>query len=207
MINYHKGKFKMKKIFLTIMIFTSFYFNDYVYAQSENNLNDQILVEGNYLRNLGTFGEVWSQAAGGYVGYGMFFEDHNLLMLRTGYMVHSLREEEETSGSFTVIPLQVGGRYYFTNSRIMPFFQFMNGFNIIFEDMTLEGEPSDRTLVRYFWQVGIGGTFSLSNNINIDLGINYNAAFYENNKELYGKDGAMMTGFEYTIGFGWKFNN
>jgi len=197
----------MKNAFLIIFVFTSLSFNNSLYAQSENNLDDIILIEGNYLRNLGSFSEVWSQAAGVYAGYGMFFEDHNLLMFRTGYMRHELRDEEDDNESLTVIPLQLGGRYYFANTGIMPFFQFMNGFNIIFENMTLNGEPSDRTLVRYFWQVGIGGTLSLSENINIDLGINYNAAFYENNKELYEDSGAMMTGFEYTIGFGWKLNN
>jgi hypothetical protein len=197
----------MKNLLLFIVILFIVPDSSHTFAQSENNLNDLVLVEGNYLRNLGSFGEVWSEAAGGYIGYGIFFPEHNLLMFRTGYMNHKLRSEGQSEGSLSVLPIQIGGRYYFTNDWVMPFFQFMNGFNIIFENMNLSGVKEDRTLLKYFWQVGVGGTFSLSEIINIDIGLNYNSAFYDNNKELYGEAGAMMTGFEYTIGFGWKFNN
>jgi hypothetical protein len=62
-------------------------------------------------------------------------------------------------------------------------------------------------LFKYFWQVGIGGTFIVTENININLGLNYNSAFYENDKELYGAEGAMMTGFEYSVGLAWRLNN
>lgn len=196
----------MKKLLLLIAVIIVL-INNQNFAQSENNLSDLIFAEGNYLRNLGTFGEVWSEAAGIYIGYGMYFPEHNLLMFRTGYMNHKLRSDDQSDGSLSVLPIQIGGRYYFTNDRVMPYIQFMNGFNIVFENMNLTGVKEDRTLLRYFWQIGAGGTFSLTENINIDLGLNYNSAFYENNKELYGGAGAMMTGFEYTLGFGWKFNH
>lgn len=86
----------------------------------------------------------------------------------------------------------------------MPFFQFMNGLNLIFEDMNLLGEKNDRTLVRYFWQIGVGGIISLNDNFNIDLGLNYHSAFYENDKTHFHEAGAMMIGFEYCIGIAFK---
>jgi hypothetical protein len=198
----------MKKIFLlTIFIYVSINLNQVSYAQKENNLGDIVMVEGVYLRNLGNFGSVWSDAAGAYLNYGIFFPEHNLLLMRTGFISHNLRNSDSTDGTLSVIPLHIGGRYYFTNDRFMPFFHFMNGFNIVFENVNLIGEQEDRVLFKYFWQVGIGGTFIVTENINIDLGLNYNSAFYENDKELYGAQGAMMTGFEYSVGLAWRLNN
>ncbi len=197
----------MKKIFLCVGLFIFIIFSsERTSAQSGNHSDKVIFAQGIYLRNLGTFGQVWSQAAGGYLGYGIYFPEHNLLMFRTGFMSHTLRSEEQMNGSLSVVPLQIGGRYNFTSTTFIPYFQFMNGFNLIFENIDLAGEKKDRTLVRYFWEVGVGGTLSLTENLKLDLGINYNSAFYDNNKELYHASGAMMTGFEYSIGFGWLLN-
>jgi hypothetical protein len=194
----------MKKIlFITVFFIIVANFTQNTFAQSGNHNYHLVFVEGNYLRNLGTFGQVWSQAAGGYLGYGIYFPEHNLLMFRTGFMSHTLRSDERTDGSLSVIPLQIGGRYYFTSSAVTPFFQFMNGFNIVFENVSLTGEKKNRTLFKYFWQVGTGVTIGLSESLNVDLSLNYNSAFYDNNTELYHEAGAMMTGFEYSIGFGW----
>lgn len=194
----------MKKIlFLVVFLIIEANIPQITFAQSQNHNNHLIVVQGNYLRNLGTFGQVWSQAAGGYLGYGIYFPEHNLLMFRTGFMSHTLRSDEQTDGSLSVVPLQIGGRYYFTNTAFMPFFQFMNGFNIVFENVNLIGEKKDRTLLRYFWQVGTGVTVGLSESLNIDLSLNYNSAFYDNDKELYHEAGAMMNGFEYSLGIGW----
>lgn len=194
----------MKKIlFLAVFFIVEANFTQVTFAQSENHNNHLVFVQGNYLRNLGTFGTVWSQAAGGYLGYGIYFPEHNLLMFRTGYMSHTLRSDTISDGSLSVIPIQVGGRYYFLTKGLRPFFQFMNGFNIVFENVSLIGEKKDRTLLRYFWQVGTGVTIGLSESFDIDLSLNYNSAFYDNNKELYHEAGAMMNGFEYSIGLGW----
>jgi len=216
----------MKKILLFIcVIYFAINLPSVLTAQNKNTLDDIVMIEGTYLRDLGTFGTYWSGAAGFYLGYGKFFADHNLLMVRTGFMSHSARENTNYYDEYnpeqsypdaylSVIPVHIGGRYYFTNESIMPYFQFMNGINIIFEnvnsynnnDYLLNGKES-RTLVRYLWQIGAGATYSISNNINVDLGVHYNAAFYENSKDVFGSKGAMMTGFEYSIGFGWKLNN
>ena len=74
----------MKKILLIglVLLFTGIVFTGI--AQSDNYLKNRIMVEGLYLRNLGNFGEVWSTAAGGYIGYSIAFPEHNLLMMRTG---------------------------------------------------------------------------------------------------------------------------
>lgn len=193
----------MKTIFITSLLLIGI-FQTYSSGQSKQSLGDMIILESVYLRNLGNFSQVWSEAAGVYLGYGIFFPDHNQLIFRTGYIKQLLRDNKNFAGSLNLVPLHIGGRYYFNDDNILPFLQFMNGFNIIFENLNLLGEKSDRTLVRYFWQIGAGTAISLFDNFKVDLSINYNSSFYENNKELFYEAGAMMTGFEYNIGISWK---
>jgi opacity protein-like surface antigen len=188
----------MKRVLLLtiLLLFTGTIFNSF--AQSEKYLKNRIMLEGMYVRNLGNFGEVWSNAAGGYIGYSIAFPEHNLLMLRTGFISNSLKDGVEyQDATSTIIPLEIGGRYYFIDSRFMPFVQFMNGINILFENTNLEGEKEDKTLVKYAWQVGFGLTINLIENLNIDVGANYQSNFY--------KTEAMNTGFKYAFGIGLAF--
>ncbi len=190
----------MKKIFLiiAILLFTGPIFN--VIAQSEKYLKNRIIVEGFYIRNLGNFSEVWANASGGYIGYGIAFPDHNLLMIRTGVINNNLENGVNyQDASSLIIPLEIGGRYYFVDDRFMPFIQFMNGLNIVFENTNLEGEKEDKTLVKYAWQVGFGLTINLISSLNLDVGVNYQSNFYETE--------AMNTGFKYVIGFGFAVGN
>lgn len=163
--------------------------------QSNTYLKNRIMVEGTYIRNLGNFSSVWSNASGGYIGYSIAFPAHNLLMFRTGFLNNSLQDGVNyEDASLTIIPLEIGGRYYFTDAMLMPFFQFMNGLNIVFENTNLEGEKEDKTLVKYSWQVGVGLTINLIDNLNLDVGANYQSNFYTTE--------AMNTGFEYVFGIG-----
>ena len=189
----------MKKIFLLLAI--SFLIGSAfsLFAQSENYLKNRIMVEGLYIRNLGNFSEVWAKAAGGYIGYGIAFPDHNLLMIRTGFISNTLKDgvnyQDATS---TIIPLEIGGRYYFVAHRFMPFVQFMNGLNMIFENTNLEGEKEDKTLVKYAFQVGFGITINIISKLNLDVGVNYQSNFY--------KTEAMNTGFKYVFGIGFALS-
>jgi hypothetical protein len=185
----------MKKLILItlLVLFTGALVTGF--AQSEKYLKNRIMLEGMYIRNLGNFGEVWSKAAGGYIGYSFAFPDHNLLMMRTGFISNSLKDGiKYQDASSTIIPLEIGGRYYFIDSRFMPFVQFMNGINILFENTNLEGEKENKTLVKYDWQVGFGLTINLIDNLCIDVGANYQSNFY--------KTEAMNTGFKYAFGIG-----
>ncbi len=170
------------------------------FAQNESYLKNRILVEGIYKRNLGNFSEVWSNASGGYLNYGIAFPDHNLLILRIGFISNSLKDGVDyEDASSVVVPLHVGGRYYFIDDIFMPFVSFMNGLNIVFENTTTtqEGVKEDRTLVKYAFQVGAGVSVNLVSSLVFDLSVNYNSHFYHTD--------AMMTAFEYTFGLGWTF--
>ena len=190
----------MKKILLIITISLLVGSAVTLFAQNENYLKNRIMVEGLYIRNLGHFSEVWSNAAGGYAGYGIAFPDHNLLMIRTGYIKNNLRDGVNyQDASSVIIPLEIGGRYYFVDHRFMPFVLFMNGLNFVIENTSLEGDKRDKTLVKYTWLVGFGLTINLISNLNLDVGVNYQSNFYTTE--------AMNTGFKYVFGFGYAIGN
>lgn len=166
-----------------------------IYSQSDSFLKNRVMLEGMYLRNLGHFSQVWDNASGGYISYGIAFPEHNFLIFRLGFIDNKLKDDVQyADASLSIIPLEIGGRYYFTNSRFMPFVQFMNGLNIIFENTNLEGEKKDETLVKYAWQVGFGLTVNIASFLSLDIGANYQSNFYETE--------AMNTGFEYAAGIG-----
>ena len=196
----------MKKIFLPLMIILSVGSLFTNFAQSDTYLKNRIFVEGLYIRNIGSFGDVWANASGGYVGYGIAFPNHNYLMMRTGIINNKLKDELNTQDSLayedaylTMVPIEIGGRYYFIDHMFMPYVQFMTGLNLVFENEDIVGENEDKNLVKFAWQVGFGFTVNVISNLSIDLGVNYQSNFYD--------DDAMNTGFEYTIGLGWALGN
>ena len=182
-------------------------------------LSDQIIVQGLYMRTLGNFNEVWTSASGAYINYGMFFPDHNTLNFQIGYLSYSLRDGLDSvldtmgisNTEFYVIPIMIGGKYFFADSRFMPYVSFMNGINIIqetfgffaVEDSTGNENihfenTGDETLVRYAWQVGVGIMINIISSLNVDLAVKYNAHFYHTE--------SMNTGFEYGFGIAWSLN-
>jgi hypothetical protein len=190
----------MKKLIVFLFFAGMFSESNISLAQSESYLNNRIIIEGVYKRNLGNFSEVWANSTGGYIGYGIAFPDHNLLILRTGYYSNSLKDGVNyNDATSNVIPIHIGGRYYFVDSRFMPFISFMNGLNLVLENTNLEGDKADKTLVRYAWEVGFGLSVSVIGNLYLDLNINYSSHFYTTE--------AMMTGFSYGVGLAWSINN
>lgn len=190
----------MKKIILTTIIFVSVGSLFTVNAQSDSYLKNRIFVEGLYIRNLGNFASVWSNASGGYLGYGIAFPEHNYLMMRAGLISNKLKDDFTDEDEYlTMIPVEIGGRYYFNDYIVMPFVQFMTGLNFIFESENLVGENEDKNLVKFAWQAGLGFTVNIINSLSIDIGVNYQNNFYDNE--------AMNTGFEYSFGLGYAIGN
>lgn len=190
----------MKKIILILIIIFSIGSIYTVTAQSDSYLKNRIFVEGLYIRNIGNFASAWSNASGGYLGYGFAFPEHNYLMLRTGVISNKLNDAMINEDAYlTMIPVEVGGRYYFIDNMFMPFVQFMTGLNLVFTNGDIVGENEAENLVKFAWQVGLGFTVNVISNISIDAGVNYQSNFYD--------DDAMNTGFEYTVGFGYALGN
>jgi len=196
----------MKKIILSLMLIFFVGSLSSGFAQSESYLKNRIFVEGFYTRNLGNFGDVWTDASGGYIGYSIALPEHNLLIMRTGFINNELDDDLKlqedvafSDASLTIIPIEIGGRYYFNDNMLMPFVQFMNGLNLVFENTNLKGESEEKTMVKYAWQVGFGLTINILSNLSLDIGVNYQSNFYQHD--------AMNTGFEYAFGIGYAFGN
>jgi opacity protein-like surface antigen len=189
----------MKKITIILFLLGIGLSTVSLYSQDRTYLSNRIMLEGIYKRNLGHFSDIWSSATGGFIGYGIAFPEHNLLIIRSGVIVNNLKDGVDyKDASSTIIPLQIGGRYYFTDDRFMPFFTFMNGLNLVFENTNLEGVQEDRTLVKYAWELGFGLSASVVSNLIFDFSVNYNSHFYTTE--------AMMTGFTYNFGFAWALS-
>lgn len=172
-------------------------------------LSDQIIVQGLYIRTLGNFNKVWSSGTGAYVNYGMFFPNHNTLNFQIGYIDYKLQDGlDSLNASLNVIPLLIGGKYFFTDARFMPYITFMNGINILSqtigfhvdeeENIHFDDAAGDERIVRYAFQVGFGIMINIVSSLNVDLAVKYNSHFYQHE--------AMNTGFEYGFGLVWSLN-
>ncbi len=193
----------MKKIFIIIFLLAStltFAQNNFIREKYDkdkkgwkNNLSDMVFVEGSYFRNLGNFGQIFNKASGFYINYGKHFNNSYQLIVKTGYTsFHNRDETQSDSNSLSAIPLQVGGRYYVLPNRIMPYFSFLGGINIISRDKGVTGVTDDKTLFRFMWQAGFGIAFKVIKEVNIDICAKYNNNFYDPT--------AMMTSLEYSGG-------
>lgn len=163
----------------------------------ETRLSDIVLAEGTYNRNLGTFSDVYNKAAGFNLTYGKEYSNKYHLILKTGYSSYSTRMESDTA-SLHAIPIQIGVRYYVLRSRLMPYFSFVNGLNIITQDRDIYGNKGDRTMARYMWQAGCGLVIKVIKELNIDLSAKYNNNFYD--------PAYMMTSFEYSAGLSYNLH-
>ena len=174
-------------------------------TESGNKLSDQVSVTYNYIHNLGNFGDTYEPGSGVMFNYGFHIPESYLVVLRTGYYTHKLREGADTGySSFKVIPLHVGGRYYLYKDVFMPYFSFMNGLNFFMNSESVNGKE-DESLIRYAFQLGFGFDVRFTRNFGINLNINYNNSFYDAGDIYAGQESAMTTGFEYSGGLSYFF--
>lgn len=192
----------MKKLIL-ILIVLLFFAEGYSQSkESEFTAITSIALYGVYTKNLSDFKAIFPSSAGAYVTYSWYFPTRFSLDIRTGYMQQSTTDSTK-SFSQSIIPLHIGGRYYFTDfysgAIVNPYVSFMNGFNIITEEIKQNTvlDTNSGTKGRYEFQVGTGVRFFASRSLYFDINANYNNNFYQHE--------AMMTGFEYNLGVGYRF--
>ncbi|MBL1214189.1 MAG: hypothetical protein HND52_12590 [Ignavibacteriae bacterium] len=187
----------MKQFLLIFSVFIVFISSD-IFPQSKIKLNKRIVIEGSYINNIGKFNDTWSTAAGGYISYGITVTEFYHLYFRSGFIKNKLvKNITADEGSLVEIPIEIGVKYYFWDEEIMPYVQFVNGLNLVFENLNLRREHKKSTLIKYIWQVGGGITYSLTDIVLLDFSANYQSNFYQTD--------AMNTGFEFTFGVGLMF--
>lgn len=171
-------------------------------------LNNQVFITYNYIRNLGEFGNTYKYGSGILLNYGKYYPNNWLAVARVGFMSHELRDGVDSGGysDFKVYPVHIGGRYYVYKNIVMPYFSFMNGLNLISTNNYL-GDPAveGQFLIRYAFQVGFGLDVKFARNFGMNLSMNYNNSFYQAGDSYIGIPSAMMTGFEYAGGFSYDF--
>ena len=192
----------MKKLLL-ILVVLIFFAEGYSQSKERKFSSIQSLaVYGVYTKNLSDFKSIFPSSAGAYITYSWYFPTQFSLDIRTGYIQQSTTDST-TSFSQSMIPIHIGGRYYFTDfysgAKVNPYVSFMNGFNIITEEIKQNTvlDTNSGTKGRYEFQVGAGVRFFASRNWYFDINANYNNNFYQTE--------AMMTGFEYNLGVGYRF--
>jgi len=160
-------------------------------------LNSFVSAQGFYTRALGNLAAPFPSAAGGYVGYGIFYPDRYVLMLQAGYSSYRTSDDVPHSSdlSLSAIHLMGGPRYYFTTDGLMPFVFLHVGLNIVQEKSMLAHDAVDRTSGQFAWQLGFGLMLVIVGDFGVELNAKYNSHF------LYHE--AMMTGFEYGLGLTW----
>jgi hypothetical protein len=208
------------KIILLIFIFA---FSGLSYSQNfkpnnSNGLNNkdylkkldnQVFVSYSYIRNLGNFGDLYKSGSGITLNYGKYFPNSWLAVLRLGILNQELRTGIDSGGytNFKVYPIHVGGRFYVYKNIFMPYFSFMNGLNLVSASNFLgDSSVDDQFLIRYALQVGFGFDVKFARNFGMNLSINYNNSFYQDDDIFTGVSSKMMTGFEYVAGISYDFD-
>lgn len=171
---------------------------DALTGENNRSLKSFLLLQGIYTRALGNLPTEFPSAAGGYLGYGIFYPDRYVLMLMAGYSSYRVSETVPNIAdlSLSAIHLMAGPRYYFGTRGLMPYVYLNIGLNIVSERSTLTHELVDRTSGQFAWQLGFGLMVVVVGNLGLELDVKYNSHF------LYHE--AMMTGFEYGVGLTWN---
>lgn len=159
-----------------------------------------VFVEGINITSLVEFKESWEFASGFHVGYGIIYSDQGSLVFQTGFMNFKANEDAgiEDGGTFNVIPLQVGGRYYITLDRFRPFLFAMSGFNVINQDWATADTSVTETEWHLNFQVGLGLDVLLFSDLQIELAAKYNSHLLEPTVPY------NITGLEYSVGLVWR---
>lgn len=192
----------MKKILL-ILITLLFFTEGYPQSKERKfNTIQSLAVYGVYTRNLSDFKDIFPSSAGAYITYSWYFPTRFSFDIRIGFIQQSTTDST-SSFSQSMIPFHIGGRYYFTDfysgAKVNPYVSFMNGINLINEEVKQNAvlDTNSGWKGRYEFQVGVGARFFASRNWYFDVNANYNNNFYQTT--------AMMTGFEYNLGVGYRF--
>lgn len=148
-----------------------------------------------YTRHLGEYEKVWGSSQAATLSFGKKYEKNWMFYFKTGYAKTSEWKNERDGNS--MIPVLLGGKYYFDLGVMMPYFAFTNGFNVISQKYDNFGGQTDDILVKYAWELGAGTYVNFTKNFALNATVSYNSSFYYID--------AQMTGFVYSGGLSYFF--
>ncbi len=151
------------------------------------------------INSIGEFRENWVGANAYYLGFGRIYSNDWALIFQLGYLNFKQNENAEfRDGSNNVLALTVGGRYYIARGKVRPFLLAMNGVNIITEKWTMGEDSKDHTIGRYHFQVGIGLSVIMMEQLEIEIQGKYNSHLVEPAVPY------NMTGMEVGLAFNYR---
>ncbi len=172
--------------------------------EAQTDLSSFVAVEGFYTRALGNLSPRFPSASGGYVGYGHYFPDHIVAMIKVGYSDYTLGEGIPPDQKLSAIHVLAGPRYYFITHGFMPFLFLNVGANIVTTKIDVTGFSSDRTSTQFAWQIGFGAAMRIVGPLTLEAQAKYNAHFLYHEGSTEGlPELGNMTGFEYGLGVNW----
>jgi hypothetical protein len=151
------------------------------------------------INSIGEFKDAFNKGRAITLGYGTISSDNFALVMKIGYMNFDANSEAGYTGDakFSIVPLAIGGRYYFVTDRFRPFLLAMSGVNIVSQNYTLEDETVDKTSAHLHFQVGIGLGILLFSQLEIEGQANYNCHVLEPSLPY------NITGLEYGVALNW----
>ena len=181
-----------------------------LFAQT-NKSETLISIKGTSIKNIGEVKDIWDTGSAIYLSYENISSNQFSYMFQTGYMQFKENPENDFQGqeaNLSIIPLQVGGRYYILINSIRPFLMAMSGINIINSEYPIipepyssEGESVSNTDVRINFQVGLGLALKLFSNLQIEVLANYNSHILDAPTHY------NLTGLELGVGLNWVISN
>lgn len=167
-----------------------------------------VSIRGTAIKNIGEIKDMWETGSAIYASYENISHINQFSYLfQLGYINFSENPDYKFEGndaSFFMIPIQIGGRYYFTLKTFRPFLMAMSGLNIYSSKYPLEPatDPDkedlyDGTTVKVNFQVGLGIAIKLFSNLQLEILGNYNSHI------LNASTHYNITGLEFGAGLNW----
>lgn len=199
----------MKKFLILVFIYTIS--SSAIFAQAEDqcgSLETFVSVKGTAISSIGHFKDAWEKGTAFYVSYGKVYSSHWSLIFQTGY--NSFKENPEYAfqgnAKFSIIPLQIGGRYYILLDRVRPFVLAMSGINIVkqkfdtyVQDEHISIDKVDKTTAHVNFQIGVGLGIKIIDQLELEFLGKYNSHMLEPSVPY------NATGLEFGAGINWVF--
>jgi hypothetical protein len=201
--NHYFGGYKMKTLIIVILSLMAI---SSVSAQMTTDIVNMgsttqsfITLQAAGINSIGEFKDAWDGGTGITLGYCSITSDNFAVLLKTGYINFDANADMGYTGDakFSIVPLAIGGRYYFVTERIRPFLLAMSGINIVSQNYTLEDETVDKTSAHLHFQVGIGLGILLFGQLEIEGQAKYNSHVLEPSLPY------NITGMEYGLALNW----
>ena len=169
-----------------------------VFAQQNRSI---VSLKFRAITPLGIFSENWETGGAIYISYGWLFSDEWAVLLQTGFNKYRIKGDSDYKNlpKLTMLPIQVGGRYYILQGSIKPFLSAMTGINFLRYSYKIDLNEVDERKIHLNWQTGFGVAINFTENLQMEISGMYNSHLI-NPSIPYN-----LTGYEYGFGISWIF--